>query len=394
MAERAAQLVDHVLPPVPMRQWVLSLPHRLRYRLAYDHELCRSILAIYTRAILGLQRRRARQYNVTDGRCGSVTFIQRFGAGLRLNVHFHTLAFDGVFSRNHHTGALVFTPLPPPTNAEISRLLLTIVRRVVRLLTRRGLINPSDDPQTDSAPALATLQQASIRGVKALSATPGNRIARIRKPSLAARDITTDRPLHAHLDGFDLHAAVDVPAHDRPALERLCRYLARPAIAQDSLALLPDGNIRVELRKPWRDGTTHLLFEPLELIGRLAAFVPRPRINLILYHGVLAPNAKLRREVVAYRRDGERAVSAAPEASSALPSPASNLEPAAKPRYWSWADLMRRTFEIDVLCCPKCNGRMRVLATITEPRTISAILDHIERKGRAPPPRDPAATLH
>jgi hypothetical protein len=88
--------------------------------------------------------------------------------------------------------------------------------------------------------------------------------------------------LHAHLDGFDLHAAVAIAASDRPGLERLARYLLRPPIAQDRLEVLDDDRIRVELRSPWSDGTSHLIFEPLELIGRLASFVPRPRSNLVI----------------------------------------------------------------------------------------------------------------
>ena len=60
MAERAAHLVDHVFPPVPVRQWVLSLPPRIRYVLAWDHALCRAVVGVFMRAVLGFLRRRAR----------------------------------------------------------------------------------------------------------------------------------------------------------------------------------------------------------------------------------------------------------------------------------------------------------------------------------------------
>jgi hypothetical protein len=73
MAERAAHLVDRVFPDVPIRQWVLSLPHRLRYLLAWDHDLCRAVVAVYLRAVLGALRRRARRDGVEDGRSGAVT---------------------------------------------------------------------------------------------------------------------------------------------------------------------------------------------------------------------------------------------------------------------------------------------------------------------------------
>src|SRR5439155_4622962 len=98
MTERAAHLVDEVLPHVPVRQWVLTVPHRLRYLLAWDHKLCRAVLAVYVRALLGFERRRARQRGTPDGRGGAVTAIQRFGSALNLNVHYHTLALDGVFA--------------------------------------------------------------------------------------------------------------------------------------------------------------------------------------------------------------------------------------------------------------------------------------------------------
>jgi Transposase zinc-binding domain/Putative transposase len=113
MTECAARLVDEVLPRVPVRQWVLGLPYRLRYLLAWDHSLARAVLGVYVRVFLGFQRHRARRYGIRDGRSGSVTVIQRFGGGLNLNVHYHTLLFDGVFfiERGTHTSrASIYTP--------------------------------------------------------------------------------------------------------------------------------------------------------------------------------------------------------------------------------------------------------------------------------------------
>ena len=79
MAERAAHLVDQVFPDVPVRQWVLSLSYRLRYRLAWDHDLCRAVVAVYLRAVLGWPRRRAQLEDVAGGRGGAVAVLQRFG---------------------------------------------------------------------------------------------------------------------------------------------------------------------------------------------------------------------------------------------------------------------------------------------------------------------------
>src|SRR5437762_735658 len=131
MTEFAARLVDEVLPAVPVRQWVLSLPYRLRYLLAWDHGLCRAVLAIYVRALLSFERRRARRRGIGDGRSGAVTAIQRFGSAVNVNVHFHTLVLDGVFTADA-TAARRFDPAPAPTDREVARLLATIHRRVLR----------------------------------------------------------------------------------------------------------------------------------------------------------------------------------------------------------------------------------------------------------------------
>jgi hypothetical protein len=100
MAERAAHLVDRVFPDVPVRSWVLSLPHRLRYLLAWDHALGRAVTGVAVRTVLGFLRQRARREGVVDGRSGAVVIIQRFGGALNLNVHLHALVLDGVFTRD------------------------------------------------------------------------------------------------------------------------------------------------------------------------------------------------------------------------------------------------------------------------------------------------------
>lgn len=90
-------------------------------------------------------------------------------------------------------------------------------------------------------------------------------------------------PLHAHEAGFDLHAAVHIPAGDRDRLMQLCRYLCRPPLGQHRLHRLRDGRVALALQRPWADGTTHLVFTPMELLARPVPLVPRPRVNLLLY---------------------------------------------------------------------------------------------------------------
>ncbi len=96
---------------------------------------------------------------------------------------------------------------------------------------------------------------------------------------------------------FSLHAGVAARAHERQKLERLCRYIARPAVSEKRLSLLGNGNVRYELKTPYRDGTTHVIFEPLDFLARLVALVPKPRVNLTRFHGVFAPNSAHRARV-------------------------------------------------------------------------------------------------
>ena len=102
----------------------------------------------------------------------------------------------------------------------------------------------------------------------------------------------------ADVMGFNVHAEVAIPAHDRARLERLCSYVCRPPIAQERLEEHPSGKLRYTLKKAWKDGTVALLLEPLDLIARVCALVPPPRLHMVRYHGVLSSHAKARSEVV------------------------------------------------------------------------------------------------
>jgi hypothetical protein len=97
------------------------------------------------------------------------------------------------------------------------------------------------------------------------------------------------------VDGFSLHAGVAAKAQERKKLERICRYIARPPVAGKCLSLTRNEMVHYELKTPYRDGTTHVIFEPLDFISKLAALVPKPRVNLTRFHGVFAPNSRLRK---------------------------------------------------------------------------------------------------
>lgn len=172
-------------------------------------------------------------------------------------------------------------------------------------------------------------------------------------------------------DGFSLHAGVCVPGgpFTREPLERLCRYVARPALAGERLSELPDGRIAYELRRPWSDGTRRIVLQPLAFLAKLAALVPPPRAHLVTYHGVLAPASALRAAIVPERREhgGGPASRRATRGGASAPRCGRH----------AWAELMQRVFALDVLRCPSCGGRRRILAAITEGRVIRAILQSL-----------------
>jgi len=113
MAHTAAHLVDRVLPHVGIRQWVLTLPYPLRYRCAYDARLTSDVLRAFVRALFASLRSRARRAaragDAPPTQCGAVTFVQRFGSALNLNLHFHTLALDGAYRYKPRPGAAPIT---------------------------------------------------------------------------------------------------------------------------------------------------------------------------------------------------------------------------------------------------------------------------------------------
>ena len=238
------------------------------------------------------------------------------------------------------------------------------------------------------AAALAGVAAASVQGRAALGLRAGARTRRIGStPELLACWTPPRLPCHARHDGFDLHAGVLVPANDRARLERVCRYALRPPLAADRIRRTDDGDVILELRHRWADGTTHLRFDPIELLERLAALTPRPRINLVLYYGVLGAHAVWRQRVcpgTAARADGSTAACRVDAGVKAL-------HPAPRHRNMLWAELMRRSFGFDPLLCGRCGGRLRLLALIDAPSVIQRILAHLGLPTAVPAARPPRA---
>ena len=136
MAQTAAHLVDHVIPHVPVRQWVLSLPIPLRLLLAAQPKLVTPVLQVVhrviTRHLLGQTGLRA-----AEADSGAVTLIQRFGSAANLNIHLHCLVLDGVY-RGGTDGTPEFVEVPEPSDEALQAVLHKIITRTMKLLTRRG----------------------------------------------------------------------------------------------------------------------------------------------------------------------------------------------------------------------------------------------------------------
>jgi len=174
--------------------------------------------------------------------------------------------------------------------------------------------------------------------------------------------------LCAEVEGYNLQAATRVRANDREGLERMARYLARSPIATERLFQLEDGQLELRLKRPWRDGTTAFVFTPHELIERLVTIVPRPRVHLIRYFGVLAPAFVARSGIVPAHTSASAA--AVPTRSVADPT-------GRRPGRVPWASLIWRVFLNDVLECGRCGGRMEIIAAVTSTEAVTRILANL-----------------
>ena len=195
------------------------------------------------------------------------------------------MALDGVYVTNGKTFA--FRRVKPPTAQEIAQLIANISQRVGRYLQRQGLLvrdieNTYLDLDLGESSAMDDLLGYSISYRIAVGPQAGRKAFTLQ--TVPAGEEGKEDGRLAQAGGFSLHGGVVAQAHQRRKLERLCRYIARPAVSSERMALTNRGNIRYTLKTPYRDGTTHILLEPLEFIARRAALVPKPRVNLSRFH--------------------------------------------------------------------------------------------------------------
>lgn len=453
MSEEAAYLVDMVLPRSRYRQWTFTFPWPIRRLMARDYTLITAILNIVIRALYAYQRRMARRTGHRGAKCASVTFVQRFGGAVNSNVHFHVLAPDAVFMPGEtEDDVLRMVPLLPPEDKHILGILEKVVRRVSNLVQKRcGVEDDFEiEPETD---VLDGAIDEAMRNVPRMPRSTEDEEPSDEAPEGSPQTCRTGKRA-MRLEGFSLHANTAVAADNRLGLEKLCSYGMRPAFSHERLSLTDDGRVRLELRRPWptADGASSLIFEPVELLRRLAALIPPPFAHLIRYHGLLAPRARdrdllpaapvtdirleawARAGLVEPAQDSSTGTVQRPDSPAPTPStetsgraaptsgrldvepsrpgapisppmtpPTAASEAAASPssppeetfvltgrrQRLRWRDLLRRIFAIDALVCPRCLGPMTVIAYITDVAVVSKILTHLGLRC-APPILSPA----
>jgi len=375
MGDGAAHLVDHVLPNVPYRQWVVGYPFEYLRKLAFQPSLLAAVERIAADAVKTWMMARC-----GGGEAGGVLVRHRFGGSLNLHLHAHLLVMDGVYRRDAD-GGMVFEAAAPPQRAELEELAGNIHGRIITLMQRRGLLAAGDGvnnepPEVDTLAACANV--ALSTGVRERSG-----------PALALVDDadveSSAGGVVAAVDGLNLYASPVMDGNNRKVLEKVCRYLLRGPLSLARLKERPDGMLTYRMKKPDRRGNTLLVMTPLELLMRLSSLIPAPRHPTRKFFGILASGAKDRRRVVP-KPTQRREKHAHPETGTPGPPVASPVK---------WADLLRRVWGLDALDCPRCHGRMTPIAVIENPEEVARYLAHtgqltVHRRARAPPLADAA----
>jgi hypothetical protein len=371
MAETAAHLVDHVFPHVPVRQWVLSVPKRLRPFLHHRPRTASVVLHILLRALQATLREACPTAPRTAS-FGAVSFLHRFGSSLNPHFHYHICVVDGLFEKVEEESDQI-----PPGPASRLRF----------------------HEATALSPKLLERLQHTIR----------SRVLRhFRRHSLLEPHEAEDMLSWDHGGGFSLDASVRIEATDREGLERLIRYCARPPFALERLHLVRDRSDQILylLPKPDPAGRTALRLSALEFLDRLATILPPPRIHRHRYHGVFAPNAPLRPLVTARTQEDNALVAQVSGSGLSLPTtpavsvPKSEAAPpqptcATPSRPSRWAALLARIYEVFPLICPTCQAPLTFIAFLSDPEPITQILAHIGEPTSPPlihPARGPPQT--
>jgi hypothetical protein len=201
MASTAANLVECVLPPAPLRQWVFTIPFAWRARLAYDGELLGTVTRVCVSTILSFYTDRMKKEGFAGGQSGAVVVVQRTSSDLKVNPHLHLIVLDGAY-RELAASTVGFRALPHLSTREVGEVLETIGKRLVKRLTRRGLLADGTlTPQAETDDGVSLLASSAVSG-QSPPAGPEWRRGRSPLPALVSCPLSFDKPLCVSLDGF------------------------------------------------------------------------------------------------------------------------------------------------------------------------------------------------
>jgi hypothetical protein len=323
-----------MLPRVPVRHWTLSLPPSVRRTLASDEGAIAAIVRVFVQEIFAILADASPLPRGRRVHCGAATLVHRTGSALNLDIHLHALVLDGVYTTDAASASASFHPLrEPPGGSRVRGLARRVLERLRGALAGRaaGASAVAPDP-------LRRIHAAAISQRAALGPRAGASARQVRVASAETARRAPTRELAAVRDGLEVHAGPAVPPGEREAILRLTRYVTRPAFDRHAFSAAPEGRVRYRLKEPFRDGTTHVEFDPAELAERLAALVPDGGRHRIGYHGILAPRAAARWRV--------------------LPTQLALVEVPRAPR----ATAARREPLPALPDCERCGGGLRVVA--------------------------------
>ena len=382
-AETAAHLIDNVLPLVPYRQFVVSFPIPLRFWLQTNKRLFTRIHEIVIGEVYRLYSEKAIQEGIDSPAPGSISFTQRWGSAANLNPHLHILCADGVYQR--FDGIPRFRNLDPITDDDVADLAQSISHKVLRHLRRKGYLdrdgevveNPAADSLFKDHDSIVQATACSVAGKIAFGPNAGKYVTRIGSGFGYAEEVPLAKGrLCATINGFSIHAATRTNTHARDRLAGLIEYIARGPLSNNRLEIMANGDVKLQLKSKWADGTTHLRFTPGEFLEKLAALIPPPRSHLVRWGGVFAPNSPYRKEITLK-----------PHIKKGFQFVEEGGDPKLVKNH-SWSKMLARVFKIDVTKCAKCGSDMALICAVTERRSIQRYLDHVGLDV-TPPPRGP-----
>jgi hypothetical protein len=297
----AAHLVDHVIPDVPVRQLVLSVPFELRLLLAARADAFTALTHLFIHQVFRCQRERAREAGLKNVLCGAVAAHHRGGNSMNLHPHIHALCPDGVFLRPEGQQRPEFRRLPAPSSGDLVDIAFNTHQRFLRWLDRHHLLRTeSDDDLSNDLPERSALE-ACAQGALGL----GGLITRRRRGGYQQQD-DGDRELEGSANGhrvgewcgYSLYAGEPIAEGNVNARERLLRYCLRPPLSLERLSIRPDGKIVYQVKATRHGKATERVMEPLQFMARLVALIAPPRHPLWRYFGVFAPHCASRASVV------------------------------------------------------------------------------------------------